>query len=52
MGIHKSPRSPRPNRQTIHKCDKAMQAVFETDRVHMFTMNNMLSGHVQPRDEF
>jgi upstream activation factor subunit UAF30 len=27
-------------------CDENMQEVFKTDRVHMFTMNRILSNHL------
>src|SRR5437868_6767577 len=29
------------------RCDSAIRMVFKTDRVHMFTMNKLLSKHLQ-----
>ena len=31
-------------------CDAKMQALFKTPRVHMFTMNRLLSGHLYPKE--
>ena len=31
-------------------CDKNMQEVFKTDRVHMFRMNRMLSNQLLPKE--
>ena len=33
------------------RCDDAMRAVFKQDRVHMFTMNKLLAGHLYAQDE-
>ncbi|RWA09659.1 hypothetical protein EKO27_g5455 [Xylaria grammica] len=33
------------------KCDDIMQKIFEVDRVHMFTMNKLLSGHLYRKEE-
>jgi upstream activation factor subunit UAF30 len=33
------------------KCDAIMQSVFKTDRVHMFTMNKLLSEHLHQKVE-
>jgi upstream activation factor subunit UAF30 len=33
------------------RCDDAMRAVFKQDKVHMFTMNKILAGHLYPLDE-
>ncbi|QIX00271.1 hypothetical protein AMS68_005788 [Peltaster fructicola] len=32
------------------RCDDAMRAVFKQDRVHMFTMNKILAGHLYPHE--
>lgn len=32
--------------QTSAICDEKMQEGFKTDRVHMFTMNRILSSHL------
>ncbi|KAK6858756.1 hypothetical protein PG995_005320 [Apiospora arundinis] len=29
------------------RCDKAMRSVFSTERLHMFTMNKILSEHLK-----
>lgn len=33
------------------RCDDAMRAVFKQERVHMFTMNKILAGHLYPLEE-
>ena len=33
------------------RCDDAMRAVFKQDKVHMFTMNKLLAGHLYAQDE-
>lgn len=33
------------------RCDEALRAVFKADRVHMFTMNKILSQNLYPVDE-
>ncbi len=33
------------------RCDDAMRAVFKQERVHMFTMNKLLAGHLYAVDE-
>ena len=32
-------------------CDAIMRCVFKTDRVHMFTMNKLLSEHLYQKEE-
>ncbi|KAM7205084.1 SWIB/MDM2 domain containing protein, partial [Rhypophila sp. PSN 637] len=38
-----------PSDKRYINCDATMQAVFKTDRVHMFTMNKLLSEHLQEK---
>jgi len=33
------------------RCDDPMRAVFRQERVHMFTMNKLLAGHLWAADE-
>ena len=33
------------------RCDEAMRAVFKAERVHMFSMNKVLSGQLWPAEE-
>ena len=40
-----------PNDKRQIRCDDAMRAVFKQERVHMFTMNKLLAGHLYPQDE-
>lgn len=40
-----------PNDKRQIRCDDAMHAVFKQDRVHMFTMNKLLAGHLYPAEE-
>ncbi|KLU88854.1 hypothetical protein MAPG_07837 [Magnaporthiopsis poae ATCC 64411] len=32
-------------------CDKVMRSVFNTERVHMFTMNKLLSDHLHEKEQ-
>ncbi|KAI9674455.1 MAG: hypothetical protein M1817_001793 [Caeruleum heppii] len=40
-----------PNDKRQIRCDAALKAVFRQDRVHMFTMNKLLTSHVFAADE-
>lgn len=40
-----------PNDKRQIRCDDRMRAVFKQERVHMFTMNKLLAGHLYPVDE-
>lgn len=40
---------PKDRRQI--RCDDALKAIFKQERVHMFTMNKLLSDHLFAPDE-
>ncbi|CED83876.1 RNA polymerase I transcription factor UAF [Phaffia rhodozyma] len=40
-----------PANKSFFLCDDRMQAVFKTPRLHMFTMNKLLSDHLYPVKE-
>lgn len=39
-----------PNDKRQIRCDEPMRAVFRQERVHMFTMNKLLAGHLWPAE--
>ncbi|KAI0531807.1 SWIB/MDM2 domain-containing protein [Xylaria digitata] len=39
-----------PTDKRYIKCDDTLQKIFKTDRVHMFTMNKLLSDHLHRKD--
>ncbi|KAI9843207.1 MAG: hypothetical protein M1837_006569 [Sclerophora amabilis] len=40
-----------PNDKRQIRCDEPLRTVFKSDRVHMFTMNKILCGHLFAADE-
>lgn len=40
-----------PNDKRQIRCDDALKSIFKQDRVHMFTMNKILSKHLFSPDE-
>jgi upstream activation factor subunit UAF30 len=40
-----------PNDKRQIRCDEAMRAVFKQDKIHMFTMNKILSQNLYNPDE-
>lgn len=40
-----------PNDKRMIRCDDALRAVFKQDKVHMFTMNKILSQNLYVPDE-
>ncbi|KAF2861074.1 SWIB-domain-containing protein [Piedraia hortae CBS 480.64] len=40
-----------PTDKRLIRCDDAMRAVFKSDKVHMFTMNKILTNHFYPIED-
>ncbi len=40
-----------PSDKRMIRCDAAMRAVFKQDKVHMFTMNKILSQNMYNTDD-